>query len=145
MKGIQLLIVVMSLFFILFLHQVLNNAGQISNDNAAYESEALKAEAQKKFMALRVIELDSNSGVVDAYGNPVIIGEWYVRSNVTKVLFPVEGFSLTGNYGEYNLPLVDQKYHVEEVRIKVHTGKAATVPVKVEVMLTNSTVALSKK
>lgn len=146
-KSLPFVMLSALLISFLIMIEVNSENAESKSDDAIYETEAMQAEAQKKFMALRIIELDSSLNVVDVYGDPLVIGQWYVRSNATKILFPIEGrdrnkFHLTGMFGESELPLVNKKYRAEEVRMKVYTGGSTTIAVQVEVILTNSTVSL---
>jgi hypothetical protein len=53
----------------------------------------LQVEKSKKFQLVKVLSCQPRAAekatiAVDAYGQPIEIGKWYLRSRVTKMLFP---------------------------------------------------------
>lgn len=49
----------------------------------------IDCETQKKFTALKIIQIPEDRICVDAYGDSLIAGRWYLRSNSTHVLLPI--------------------------------------------------------
>ena len=103
---------------------------------------SVPSEFQKKFMAIRVLEVEKDRSLVDVFGEPLVAGQWYLMMNKTMVLFPIHNkntgnimlvgadeldnlsFPLSGNY---------QKSGPEE--IVVNAGKFSKI-IKAQVLMT---------
>lgn len=57
---------------------------------------SLPFESKKKFMAIKILSFYDEAQHVDAFGDKLVSGDWYVQSGITRVIFPIHG-QLTDN------------------------------------------------
>ncbi len=92
----------------------------------------IDCEMQKKFTALKIIQLPADRICVDAYGDSLITGRWYLRSNSTHILFPI-GVKNPDNTIEVGgdqmdllcYPLQSSK-KIKTEKIRINTGDAGS-------------------
>jgi len=119
---------------------------QISSNSVSVCKEfSVNCELQKQFAVIKIIKLYENRYSVDVLGNPLIIGNWYVRVNSTRVLFPIRPRNadniLTVGTNELNglsFPLSSEnskKVKAEKIIVGM-TPTAQYVSVDAEVLLT---------
>jgi len=102
-------------------------------------------EMQKKFMMFKVLSLVDSTQVIDAFGDKVKKGHWYIRCNSTRVIFPIHP-QKTGDLttlGEdqaelLSFPLSPFKHRKENKELLINNGSALGVLVKSQVLLLGS-------
>ncbi len=88
-------------------------------------------EIQKKFMALKILEIPKNFDCVDAFGDPLLVGKWYLRSNATQILFPLD----YKNPNESNEVGVDE---LEKMSFPLNRDSQKTIKDKVQIHAGNT-------
>jgi hypothetical protein len=78
---------------------------------------SLRGEAQKRFMAIKVVELIDDYAV-DAFGSPIQEGQWYGVVNATKNFFLI---SWTDGHRSFNF---DTRYETFYPDLKIKKDKA---------------------
>ena len=75
----------------------------------------LSCEMKKDYQIMQILE--KSDTILDSYGLPIIVGNWYVRSNKTRTFFPLsydlghDGGSITKNSIESgSWPFTDSKF-----------------------------------
>lgn len=97
----------------------------------------------QRFTAVRVVEIIDSTASIDYIGRPLVVGQWYLMSNYTRVLIPVRWHLHTGtsseNFKEYldweraSTPdIMDVK--LDTILAVVSNGSPLGVNVRVEVV-----------
>jgi len=53
------------------------------------EEQTVEQERQKDFTAIKVINIIDTLRAVDAFGHKLKVNEWYIQSNITRSVFPI--------------------------------------------------------
>lgn len=106
------------------------SCGQTPKTTAPCRQSTIACESEKKFMALKIISVPKNVEAIDAYGDSLITGKWYLRSNITHILFPIgvkdpnQSMEIGSDQLELKCyPILDAKTIAIE-RIMISTGDA---------------------
>ncbi|MCX6795830.1 MAG: hypothetical protein NT165_03865 [Candidatus Falkowbacteria bacterium] len=111
------------LFIIAVFGYLISNEDQ--NSTKTQTNLSIKSEFQKKFSAIKVLELKTNLDEVDAFGNPLMCGQWYIRVNESLALFPIQNGTSTigGPMGVGDIPFdfLQSKYAKEVGQISINS------------------------
>lgn len=103
----------------------------IDNNKSRIETETVEFERTKDFSVIKVINIIDTLLAVDAFGDKLKHNEWYVQSNITRVVFPVNTKST--NYT--NLDWLMSNGKKEIARVKITNGEPLGAYVDVEILL----------
>jgi hypothetical protein len=105
----------------------MNENEKIDNSN---NTETIELERSKDFSVIKIIKI-VHPTAVDAFGDSLREGEWYVQSNVTRSVFPINTKST--NYTK--LDWLMNNGQKELARIQITNGTALGAHVDVELLL----------
>lgn len=124
--AIVILILVVGLGILL---TIIVDRGQKNHEQI--EKQTIEQEWQKKFSAIKIVNIVDTIRAVDAFGNKLKAGEWYVQSNVTHSVFPINTKST--NYT--NLDWLMNNGNKELARVKITNGEPLGAYVDAEILL----------
>jgi len=123
---------VAALVVIIFLDVFESTARQKTDNNKSkIETETIEFERSKDFSVIKVINIVDTLLAVDAFGNKLKHNEWYVQSNITRVVFPINTKST--NYT--NLDWLMSNSKKELARVKITNGEPLGAYVDAEILL----------
>ncbi|HEX7542631.1 MAG TPA: hypothetical protein VF385_00920 [Patescibacteria group bacterium] len=108
-----------------------NTTSQKINNRVKQNTETIEFERSKDFSFIKVFNIVDTLKGVDAFGNKLKIGEWYVQSNITRSVFPINTKST--NYTNLNWLMANGKK--ELARVKITNGEPLGAYVDVEILL----------
>lgn len=118
-----------------------NRSFKVDGQNA-YKNASISQETGKRFMAVKIISLQNNLSNIDAFGDSLKLGQWYLRCNATGIIFPIRSRNSIDRFNigndELNVlayPLSPQKYKKEEGEVLIKTGDILGNFIKVEILL----------
>jgi len=77
-----------------------NTTSQKINNRVKQNTETIEFERSKDFSFIKVFNIVDTLKGVDAFGNKLKISEWYIQSNITRSVFPINTKST--NYTNLN-------------------------------------------
>jgi hypothetical protein len=104
---------------------------KINNNKGNIETETIEFERSKDFSVIKVIHIVDTLLAVDAFGNKLKHNEWYVQSNITRAVFPINTKST--NYT--NLDWLMSNGKKEIARVKITNGEPLGAYVDAEILL----------
>ena len=104
---------------------------KIDTNKGKIETETIEFERSKSFSAIKIVNIVDTLKAVDAFGNKLKKGYWYIQSNVTRSVFPINTKST--NYT--NLDWLMNNGNKELVRIKITNGEPLGAYVDAEILL----------
>lgn len=88
-------------------------------------------ERSKKFSAIRILSVSDTLLAVDAFGEKLKINEWYVQSNVTHVVFPINPKSR--NYTKLDWMMEGGEKKLTQA--KITNGSSVDIYVEAEILI----------
>ncbi len=88
-------------------------------------------ERSKKFSAIRILSVSDTLLAVDAFGEKLKINEWYVQSNVTHVVFPINPKSR--NYTKLDWMMEGGEKKLTQA--KITNGSPVDIYVEAEILI----------
>lgn len=123
---------VAALVVIIFLDVFESTTRQKTDNNKnKIETETIDFERSKDFSVIKVVNIVDTLLAVDAFGNKLKCNEWYVQSNITRVVFPINTKST--NYT--NLDWLMSNGKKELARVKITNGEPLGAYVDAEILL----------
>lgn len=107
---------------------------KIDNNKSKVETETIEFERSKDFSVIKIIDIIDiidTMLVVDAFGNKLKLNEWYVQSNITRVVFPINTKST--NYTKLDWLMANGKK--ELARMTITNGRPLGIYVNAEILL----------
>lgn len=129
-KAFIYLIIGMIVAFIFFNVFEVTTRQEVDN-NIKDERETIEFERSKSFSAIKIANIVDTLKAVDAFGNKLKAGEWYIQSNVTRSVFPINTRST--NYT--NLGWLMNNGNKELVRVRITNGEPSGARVDAEILL----------
>jgi hypothetical protein len=138
-KKANLVLWTVLILMLLFLsvHELMNIFEKDSHQNNGQdkiETETIEFELSKDFSVIKVIDIIDiidTMLAVDAFGNKLKLNEWYVRSNITRVVFPINTKST--NYTKLDWLMANGKK--ELTRMTITNGRPFGIYVDAEILL----------
>ncbi|MFA5644561.1 MAG: hypothetical protein WC928_03490 [Patescibacteria group bacterium] len=107
---------------------------KIDNNKSKVETETIEFERSKDFSLIKVIDIIDiidTMLAVDAFGNKLKLNEWYVQSNITRVVFPIN----TKSTNHTKLAWLMAKGKKELTRMTITNGRPLGIYVNAEILL----------
>ncbi len=104
---------------------------KINNNKGNIETETIEFERSKDFSVIKVIHIVDTLLAVDAFGNKLKHNEWYVQSNITRAVFPINTKST--NYTSLDWLMSNGKKEI--ARVKITNGEPLGAYVDAEILL----------
>lgn len=120
-----------SVILFIFLDACENTVRQKIVNNANNEKETIEFESSKSFSAIKIVNIVDTLKAVDAFGNKLKNGDWYIQSNITRSVFPINTRST--NYT--NLDWLMNNGNKELARVKITNGEPLGAYVDAEILL----------
>jgi len=126
----RIAMVIFVLFLAIWIYVIQNKTHQSANNNINQNTETIEFERLKDFSVIKIIKI-VHPTAVDAFGDSLREGEWYVQSNVTRSVFPINTKST--NYTK--LDWLMNNGQKEIARIQITTGTALGAYVDAELLI----------
>lgn len=138
MKKVFFFIFLTGIFLFSCNYKNLDNNLDFSDDYFKnYNNVYIQSELQKKFMAVKVLEICSENAI-DVFGNPLIEGNWYGVCNLNHSFFPIIWKDEKCSFIFTNLTysyFYDELITKERTLISASNGMTLGVPVYVEILI----------
>ena len=130
--GLCSAIIALFIFWLIFLNVFENTIRQkIDSNKSGIETETIEFERSKDFSVIKVINIIDTLAAVDAFGNKLKCNNWYVQSNITRVVFPINTKST--NYTSLDWLMSNGKKELS--RVKITNGEPLGAYIDAEVLL----------